>query len=397
MTLITDAFVNDFSYATVAPAVRSCIRPCPHPVVTFLGDPSFSDPSIAGRVGLHSVTIAGCRTVSSVFDQLRRLKTQGCTADLVLVENIGSFLVAPTKETCFKKLRALQTADPYVDGAGDSLAHTRLSGRVIAVTGGAQGFGREIGMILAKNGAQVIFADVNLPKAQDAAEQANQLTSAANARAVYCDVSSESSVRHMCQSIAREYGGMDVMCSNAGICSAGSLEQLSAETFEKVTSINYTGFFLVCKYASRSMKIQQLFDENFFGDIIQTNSKAGLKGWLNNSAYCGSKFGGIGLVQSLSRELIRYRIKINAVCPGNYYEGPLWSDPDHGLFVQYFNAGKVDGAQSPADVRDWYFSQEIFGRGCTPADVATAIMYCIEQQYETGQAIPVAGGLEMLP
>ena len=91
-----------------------------------------------------------------------------------------------------------------------------------------------------------------------------------------------------------------------------------------------------------------------------------------------------------------YNIKVNAVCPGNYLDGPLWSDPVRGLFVQYLEAGKVPGAKTVEDVRAFYEAKVPMNRGCLPVDVARAVMYCVEQKYETGQAIPVTGGQVML-
>ena len=98
------------------------------------------------------------------------------------------------------------------------------------------------------------------------------------------------------------------------------------------------------------------------------------------------------MVQSFALELVSDRIKVNAVCPGNYLDGPLWSDPVRGLFVQYLAAGKVPGAKTVADVRRYYESKVPMNRGCLPGDVATAIVYLVKQQYETGQALPVTGG-----
>jgi len=91
-----------------------------------------------------------------------------------------------------------------------------------------------------------------------------------------------------------------------------------------------------------------------------------------------------------------YRIKVNSICPGNFFEGPLWSDPEHGLFVQYLRAGKVAGAKTIADVKAYYEKQVPAGRGCLVSDVMKAIFYVIGQEYETGQAVPVTGGQEML-
>jgi len=87
---------------------------------------------------------------------------------------------------------------------------------------------------------------------------------------------------------------------------------------------------------------------------------------------------------------------VNAICPGNYFEGPLWSDPEKGLFVQYLRAGKVPGASTVDDVKKFYTDKVPMKRGCLPLDVARAIIYLHEQQYETGQALPVTGGQVML-
>ena len=131
-------------------------------------------------------------------------------------------------------------------------------------------------------------------------------------------------------------------------------------------------------------------------DIIEINSKSGLEGSNKNFAYAGSKFGGIGLTQSFALELAPYGIKVNAVCPGNFLDGPLWSDPEKGLFVQYLKAGKVPGAQTVEDVRKFYEAKVPLGRGCRSEDVCLAISYIIAQKYETGQAVPVTGGQVML-
>ena len=144
------------------------------------------------------------------------------------------------------------------------------------------------------------------------------------------------------------------------------------------------------------MKAQREIDNTYMGDIVEVNSKSGLKGSNKNFAYAGSKFGGLGLTQSFALELAPFGIKVNAVCPGNYLDGPLWSDPERGLFKQYFEAGKVPGAKNIDDVRKYYESLVPLNRGCNPSDVTKAIMYVIEQPYETGQALPVTGGQEML-
>jgi sorbitol-6-phosphate 2-dehydrogenase len=131
-------------------------------------------------------------------------------------------------------------------------------------------------------------------------------------------------------------------------------------------------------------------------DIMQLNSKSGLEGSNRNFAYAGSKFGGIGLVQSFALELVEHNIKVNAICPGNYFDGPLWIDPEKGLFVQYLRAGKIKGAKSIDEVKNFYTSKVPMNRGCLPNDVVTALLYLRDQRYETGQALPVTGGQTML-
>jgi sorbitol-6-phosphate 2-dehydrogenase len=165
--------------------------------------------------------------------------------------------------------------------------------------------------------------------------------------------------------------------------------------WEFVTNVNYNGFFLCTKYFAQVMS-EQNKATGLWSDIVQVNSKSGLAGSKNNGAYAGSKFGGLGLVQSFALELVADQIKVNAVCPGNFLDGPLWSDPERGLFVQYLAAGKVPGAKTVEDVRRHYESLVPMNRGCFPADVAKAIVYAVEQQYETGQAIAVTGGQIML-
>ena len=265
-----------------------------------------------------------------------------------------------------------------------------LTGMVVAVTGGAQGFGYGIAESLAAQGADIVVADMNEAGAINAAA-----TLGAGARGFAVNVSDEESVAKLVQNIVKEYGGIDLLVSNAGVARAGSVKSFAMKDWEFVTNVNYNGFFLCTKYFAQVMS-EQNKATGLWSDIVQVNSKSGLAGSKNNGAYAGSKFGGLGLVQSFALELVADQIKVNAVCPGNFLDGPLWSDPERGLFVQYLAAGKVPGAKTVADVRRHYESLVPMNRGCFPADVAKAIVYAVEQQYETGQAIAVTGGQIML-
>ena len=267
----------------------------------------------------------------------------------------------------------------------------RMQGKIAVITGAAQGFGKGIAEEMYKEGACVVIADINEALAQETAAALGK-----RAAAVSVNVADEASVARMVQRTVEIFGGIDILISNAGIVRSGSLSDLEKDAFDLVTSVNYTAYFLCAKYASAVMKAQHAADPAWFGDIIAINSKSGLTGSNKNFAYAGSKFGGIGLTQSFALELCPFNVKVNAVCPGNFLDGPLWCDPENGLFVQYLKAGKVPGAKTIEDVKRFYESKVPMNRGCFPLDVARAIFYCVEQKYETGQAIPVTGGQIML-
>jgi len=272
----------------------------------------------------------------------------------------------------------------------------RVQDKIAIVTGGAQGFGGGIAELLYAQGANVVVADLNEEVGRKMVEKLNSKKQTNQAIFVKANVVSPESVEEMVAATVKQFGGLDVIISNAGILRAGGLDEMTPEIFSLMTDVNYKGYFLCAKYASAVMKIQSQFKDDYFTDIIQINSKSGLKGSNRNFAYAGGKFGGIGLTQSFAMELMPHKIKVNSICPGNFFEGPLWSDPGKGLFVQYLKAGKVPGAEDVEDVKAFYEKQVPAGRGCRVIDVVRAIFYVMEQEYETGQAIPVTGGQNML-
>jgi NAD(P)-dependent dehydrogenase (short-subunit alcohol dehydrogenase family)/rhamnose utilization protein RhaD (predicted bifunctional aldolase and dehydrogenase) len=272
----------------------------------------------------------------------------------------------------------------------------RVEHKVVVITGGAQGFGAGIARLMYEEGADVVVADLNREKGQEFVEELNSMQKMNRALFVPVNVADADSVKQMIKEVVLSFGGVDVMISNAGILRAGGIDEMTPETFELMTKVNYSAFFYCVKYAGSVMKLQHKYNPGYYMDIIQINSKSGLKGSNKNFAYAGGKFGGIGLTQSFALELMPFNIKVNAVCPGNFFDGPLWADPQNGLFVQYLRAGKIPGAISVDDVKRYYEKQVPAGRGCTEKDVVKAIYYIIEQEYETGQAVPVTGGQEML-
>jgi len=314
----------------------------------------------------------------------------------IYAEAFGGYRPLPREFTEFILNWEIETYRQKVASTGEAARPERLAGKIAVVTGGAQGMGKGIAQALASEGASVVVADINRDGAVACAREINRRRGPASAIAVQVDIGSEESVKSLVSVAVLAYGGLDVFVSNAGILLAGGLDEMRLDMFERVQKINYTGYFLCEKYACIPMKIQREYSPNYTADIIEINSKSGLEGSNRNFAYAGSKFGGIGLTQSFALELVDYGVKVNAVCPGNLLDGPLWSDPERGLFKQYLDAGKVPGAETIADVRKFYEAKVPMKRGCTTEDVAKAVMYAVEQKYETGQAIPVTGGQVML-
>ncbi|MCX7806149.1 MAG: sorbitol-6-phosphate dehydrogenase [Planctomycetota bacterium] len=261
----------------------------------------------------------------------------------------------------------------------------RAAGRVAIVTGGGQGVGKGIALGLAAEGAFVTVADVNLEAAKDVSAEIERLHGRGRAIPVKVDVTDETEVRAMVDTAVRRYGGLDVMICNAGILKAFRITEFPANAWRRILEVNLTGYFLCARAAAPVMAA------GGGGDIIQINSKSGKKGSKHNAAYAASKFGGIGLTQSIALDLIEDGIRVNCICPGNFFDLPLWSAPG-GLFDQYRSKY---GNVSREEVRRIYESQIPMKRGCQVSDVLKTILYILEQEYETGQAYNVTGGQEM--
>ncbi|MDH7484749.1 MAG: sorbitol-6-phosphate dehydrogenase [Anaerolineae bacterium] len=258
-----------------------------------------------------------------------------------------------------------------------------LQDRIALVTGAAQGLGEAIAHRLAREGAHVVVADINFEKAQQVAEAIRQQTDR-RAIAVRADVTDEAQVEAMVQRTVEEFGRLDILIANAGIVIAGEAAEFPAEQWRKVIEVNLVGYFLCAKHAARVMKQQRC------GVIIQINSKSGKKGSSRNSAYAASKFGGIGLTQSLALELAEYKVRVNAVCPGNLLDSPLWVD---SLYDQYARRLNVPREQ----VRAIYEAKIPLGRAVTYDDVTNLVVFLASDasSHMTGQAINVTGGEEM--
>jgi len=352
----------------------------------------------------EKITVRLGRTIS-VFrgepeEILAQIKSSSSDiGEYIFIEELGLLGLSSNKSKVEQKLATVRKESRGADlpePVASPQFRKPLYNRVVAITGGAMGFGEGIARHLFGEGANVVIMDINKKAGAGLAAELNEHRSPNRAWFVEADVSSLESMETAVYETILEFSGLDVLISNAGVLKAGAIEEMDEKDFDLVTRVNYKGYFNCVKAVIPVMKLQNRFSAQNFGDIIQINSKSGLEGSKKNFAYAGSKFGGIGLTQSFAKELISDRIKVNAICPGNYFEGPLWSDPETGLFTQYLKAGKVPGAETIADVKHHYAALVPAGRGCRVEDVVKAIKYVIDQEYETGQAIPVTGGQVML-
>jgi sorbitol-6-phosphate 2-dehydrogenase len=260
----------------------------------------------------------------------------------------------------------------------------RLENRIAIVTGAAQGLGEAIARRLAEEGCGgVVLADMSVEKAEAAA---TKITAETGVRtlAVKVNVTDETDVAALMEVTRTHFGGIDILVANAGILKAHDITDFPVAEWRAVIEVNLIGYFLCAQAAARIMK------EQGRGVIIQINSKSGKKGSFRNSAYASSKFGGIGLTQSIALDLAPFGIRVNAVCPGNLLDGTLWQD---SLFEQYARTQNL----TPEEVRRKYESQVPLGRGCTYDDVCNVVTFLAsdEASYMTGQAINVTGGQEM--
>ena len=258
-----------------------------------------------------------------------------------------------------------------------------LNNKRAIVTGAAQGLGRALAERLLQEGCRVILSDVNKQQVSEAAACFRSDFGKA-ILSMKCDVTNETDVKALVALAEKEWSGIDIFVANAGILISGVIAEFDTADWRKVIEVNLIGQMLCMKHALPIMERARS------GSFIQINSKSGKRGSSMNSAYAASKFGAIGLLQSAALETAEKGVRVNAICPGNLLDSPLWVD---SLFKQY---AKNQGI-TEAEVRKKYINKVPMKRGCTYEDVCNVMVFLASDQscYMTGQAINVTGGQEM--
>ena len=256
----------------------------------------------------------------------------------------------------------------------------RLEGRVALVTGGGSGIGAAICRAFAAEGAAIAVTDLRA----DGAEAEAGAIERAGGRAVawQLDVADRATVEHVADEAEAALGPLSIWVNNAGISVIVPFLECSEETWDLTQRVNLTGTFFGCQAALRRMLPRGR------GVILNMSSQSGKAGNSHYAAYCASKFGIIGLTQSLAVEYAQAGIRVNALCPGVVFT-PLWES----MVEDY--ARKRD--LKPEEVRPYMESKIPLGRLGTVEDVAKAAVFMVsdDASYLTGQALNISGGSVM--
>jgi 2-hydroxycyclohexanecarboxyl-CoA dehydrogenase len=249
---------------------------------------------------------------------------------------------------------------------------TRLKDKVAIVTGSAQGIGRAIAMRLAREGAKVAIADLDFEGANRTADEIRHV--GGSALAVKLDVSRLQDALDAADTIERELGPIDILVNNAGWDKLEPFLESTPETWDRVIAINYRGVLNLCKAIAPRMQQRKR------GKIVSISSDAARVGSTGEAVYAGCKAAIIGFSKTLARELARYGINVNVVCPG----------PTQTALLKTAMAGREG-------VLDAMAKGIPFRRLGQPEDLAGAVAFFAssDADYATGQVISISGGLTM--
>ncbi len=257
----------------------------------------------------------------------------------------------------------------------------RFENKVVVITGGSRGIGKGIAQRFAREGASVCIA-ANEPLAQQTAQELRE--QGARAMSVIVDVTSRDEVKAMYEAVARELGEVDISVQNAGVITVARLEDLSEAEWDKIMAVNTKGVFLCCQEAALRMR-----SAGKKGRLINTASGQARQGFIYTPHYAASKFGVVGITQSLAKELASTGITVNAFCPG-IITTDMWAYNDEAW-------GKLLGDYKPGELMAEWVAAIPMGRAGTGEDVAGLVTFLASDDaaYITGQTINVDGGMFM--
>jgi len=241
-----------------------------------------------------------------------------------------------------------------------------FTGKVAVVTGSARGIGFCVAKHLARDGAKVAILDMTEDGVQAAAAELCQM--GYEAKGYVCNIADRDSAQAACEAVLREFGQVDILVNNAGIARDGMMHKMSFEKWDQVISVNLTGTFNICRFLVPSMR------ERKTGSIVNISSTAAHLGNVGQSNYAASKAGIIGFTRSLAKELGRYNIRANVVCPGGTETDIIKTVP-------------------PEQIEEWKKGIPL-GRLGKPEDQANAVCFLSSDaaSYISGACLVVDGG-----
>ncbi len=260
-----------------------------------------------------------------------------------------------------------------------------LNGKVAIITGAGSGIGQTIARRLSLEGAAVVAADIKGSAAEKLAEEIKRL--GRRGLAVETDVAVKKDVERMVKQGVENFGQVDILVNNAGAGSLGLIVNQTEEDWERPIQVNLKGTFLCSQAAAKEMIPRKQ------GRIINISSVSGKSGEEFIGPYCASKFGVIGLTQALAKELARYSINVNAVCPG-YIWTPMWQEMAKWLKASF----PALADKSPQEIfENRVKSVTPLRRPQTAEDIANLVAFLVSEEARniTGQAINVDGGAVM--
>ncbi len=217
--------------------------------------------------------------------------------------------MAYTPEPCLNQNTRQQRLLPDLQYFVKICTDVKLKGKSVLITGAGSGIGKSIALAFAREGAYAAIADLNLGAAQVVSDQIN--SSGGRASAIPMDVTNEDQVNAGIERLAREFGTLDVLVSNAGIQIISSIVNFSLSDWRKIMAVHLEGAFLTTRAAMRTM-----IQHGQGGTILYMGSVHSHIASPNKSAYVAAKHGIIGLAKAVAKEGAKYEIRSNVICPG---------------------------------------------------------------------------------